>query len=207
MRYNATGGNNTAIGYAAYGNSSYTNLSNSTALGYGANVDASNRVRVGNTSVNGIGGQVGWTNYKKGSEMRSAKEDVPGLSFILKLRPVTYYFDLDRIAANNKTPDSLRLRDAEAIAANILQTGFVPEEVDEAASKTGYSFSGVDKNENGIVGLRYSEFTVPLVKAVQELNKKNEEQQAEIEDLKAKLKEYSSLKAEIEALKALLNNR
>ena len=36
----------------------------------------------------------------------------------------------------------------------------------------GYDFSGVDapKNDKDIYGLRYSEFVVPLVKAVQELN-------------------------------------
>jgi hypothetical protein len=43
----------------------------------------------------------------------------------------------------------------------------------------GYDFSGVDKpkNESDMYGLRYAEFVVPMVKAIQE-------QQAMIEELK-----------------------
>ena len=62
-----------------------------------------------------------------------------------------------------------------------------------AAKKAGFTFSGVDvpKNENDYYGLRYAEFTVPLVKAIQELAAQNEEQkkinealEKEIEELK-----------------------
>ena len=44
------------------------------------------------------------------------------------------------------------------------------------------------KNENDVYGLRYAEFVVPLVKAVQELNQKNEAQQKEIEEWKTMVK-------------------
>ena len=39
-----------------------------------------------------------------------------------------------------------------------------------AAESVGYDFSGVDKpkNEDDFYGLRYAEFVVPLVKAIQE---------------------------------------
>ena len=48
------------------------------------------------------------------------------------------------------------------------------QEVEEAAKKLSFEFSGVDKPENkdGLYGLRYDNFIVPLVKAVQELSKK-----------------------------------
>jgi hypothetical protein len=64
--------------------------------------------------------------------------------------------------------------------AAILYSGFIAQEVELSAKEIGYDFSGVDvpKNENGIYGLRYAEFVVPLVKAVQE-------QQDQIEQLKA----------------------
>jgi hypothetical protein len=42
-----------------------------------------------------------------------------------------------------------------------------PEKI---AKSIGYDFSGVDVDEVGIYGLRYAEFVVPLVKAVQELS-------------------------------------
>lgn len=48
-------------------------------------------------------------------------------------------------------------------------SGFLAQEVDAAAQKVGYNFSGVDKSGT-LWGVRYAEFVVPLVKAVQELN-------------------------------------
>ena len=41
----------------------------------------------------------------------------------------------------------------------------------------GYDFSGVDapKNDKDLYGLRYSDFVIPLVKAVQELSAQNKE--------------------------------
>jgi trimeric autotransporter adhesin len=52
----------------------------------------------------------------------------------------------------------------------IRYTGFIAQEVEAAAKKAGFDFSGVDKptTENGEYSLRYSDFVVPLVKAVQE---------------------------------------
>ena len=44
-----TGANNTAIGYAA--DVASNNLSNATAIGNGAVVDASNKIQLGNASV------------------------------------------------------------------------------------------------------------------------------------------------------------
>jgi hypothetical protein len=52
----------------------------------------------------------------------------------------------------------------------------------------GYDFSGVDKpkNENDTYGLRYGEFVVPMIKAMQE-------QQQQIEDLKKQIEELKKL--------------
>jgi trimeric autotransporter adhesin len=64
----------------------------------------------------------------------------------------------------------------------ILLTGFVAQEVEQAAAATGFDFSGVDKpkNDSGLYALRYAEFVVPLVKAMQE-------QQQLITDLQKKV--------------------
>lgn len=53
---------------------------------------------------------------------------------------------------------------------------------------TGYDFSGVDKpnGADGIYGLRYAEFSVPLVKSVQELDQK-------VEDLTQKMQEQQAV--------------
>ena len=75
----------------------------------------------------------------------------------------------------------------------------------------GYDFHGVDKpkNETSHYGLRYAEFVVPLVKAVQELSEINQEQNVLIEKLlveqkkfKSELQQFATLKSEIEELKA-----
>jgi hypothetical protein len=54
----------------------------------------------------------------------------------------------------------------------VKQTGFIAQDVERAARQVGYNFSGVDapKKDSDFYGLRYAEFVVPLVKAVQELN-------------------------------------
>ena len=54
--------------------------------------------------------------------------------------------------------------------ASKRQTGFVAQDVEELANKLGYDFSGVVKpeNEESVYSLRYAEFVVPIVKAMQE---------------------------------------
>ncbi|HNU87209.1 MAG TPA: hypothetical protein PKJ94_02925, partial [Ferruginibacter sp.] len=68
----------------------------------------------------------------------------------------------------------------------ILYSGFIAQQVEQAAKEAGYDFSGVDKpkNENDLYGLRYAEFVVPLVKAVQEQQSIIKQQQVQIDELK-----------------------
>jgi hypothetical protein len=51
-----------------------------------------------------------------------------------------------------------------------LFSGFIAQEVEEAARSVGYDFSGVcaPRHAGEFYALRYAEFVVPLVKAVQE---------------------------------------
>ncbi|MFH2094877.1 MAG: tail fiber domain-containing protein, partial [Bacteroidota bacterium] len=184
---NTTGYCNTALGRNAFSfNSAYYN---STAIGYNAQVTSENMVRVGDNAVTSIGGQVGWTAFSDGRFKQDVAENVPGLDFILKLRPVTYHYDMDALAEFYHTPDSLRIPESEAIAGRILHTGFIAQEVEKSALESGYDFSGVDKpnNSGDHYGLRYAEFTVPLVKSVQELNAENESLKSEIQMLKSEI--------------------
>ncbi|MBT1708877.1 tail fiber domain-containing protein [Fulvivirgaceae bacterium PWU5] len=159
------GNYNTAIGYAAFqGNSS---LTNATAIGAGAQVFNSNEVRIGNVSVTRIGGQVNWTAASDGRFKTDIHEDVPGLEFIQQLRPVTYRVNHDVIVAKNAAAGV----DASAIPKDLtLHTGFIAQEVEAAARKVNFDFSGVSRPERPEewYSLRYAEFVVPLVKAVQE---------------------------------------
>ncbi len=106
---------------------------------------------------------------------------------------------MNAIARFHHTPDSLRLMDSERAKATIRYTGFLAQDVEKAAESIGYDFSGVDKpqHERDNYSLRYAEFVVPLVKAVQELEEENEqlraEKDAEIADLKARLSKIEAL--------------
>jgi subtilisin-like proprotein convertase family protein len=174
---NTTGNANTAIGVGAFllGN----NFSNSTAVGYYASITASNQVRLGDASVSSIGGYEPWTDLSDVRFKKEINQNVIGLDFIMRLKPITYQLDI--VGLNNflNFPDSLRNIDVEMGKESVVRHGFLAQEVEATANSLGFSFNGVDapKNENDHYGLRYSIFVVPLVKAVQE-------QQEIIEDMK-----------------------
>jgi len=202
--YNNTIGNyNSAFGADAGPNAG--NLENTTALGYLATTMVSNSVRIGNTSVTSIGGYASWSTLSDGRFKRNIKEDVSGLDFVNQLRPVSY--EVDKTALNKflRIPDSVAQR-SEVRKAPVRQIGFVAQEVEAVVKKTGYVFTGVEapQNENDHYSIRYAEFVVPLVKAVQELTaiineqeKKAEEQQLEIAALKEKLGINNSVAADV----------
>ena len=71
---------------------------------------------------------------------------------------------------------------------NVVYTGFMAQEVEKAANRpAGYNFSGIDKPQDAnkqTYALRYSDFVVPMIKAIQEQQKMIQELKKEIEDLK-----------------------
>ncbi len=193
---NTTGYWNTALGSEAfYFGSDYHN---STAIGFIVYINASNQVRIGNSNVTSIGGYANWSNVSDARFKTDIEENVPGLAFIKKLRPVTYHLDMDAIAKFTKTPDSLRMPEDEKLKAAEVQTGFIAQEVEQAANSLGYDFSGVDKPKNAddYYGLRYAEFVVPLVKAVQEQQQIIDEQKTKLQEqeqsMEAMKQEYES---------------
>ena len=121
-------------------------------------------------------------------------EDVKGLEFITRLRPVTYYRSIriaTAITGNNETPEYPGKYDVE----KIKESGFLAQEVETAAKEAGYDFSGITipKNDKSLYTLSYEQFVVPLVKAVQE-------QQKQINDLK---KDNEALKSRLEKVEKL----
>jgi len=194
---NTTGSYNTALGYSSY----YTGTaySYSTAIGFNSAITASNQIRIGDAPITSIGGYVGWSNLSDGRFKQNVQSNVPGLSFIKALNPVTYYLDMDALAYHLNTPDSLRRRDDEGSKSRVLQTGFIAQEVEQAAKSIGFEFSGVDapKNEHDYYALRYAEFVVPLVKAVQEQQEMIEQQSAKI---LAQQKQLELLQAQVKRL-------
>jgi hypothetical protein len=187
---NNTGSNNTALGYQAYRTGIFTN---STALGSGTAITGNNQIRLGNNVVTSIGGFTGWTNVSDKRFKKDIEENVPGLAFITQLRPVSYHLDMGAIAKLLEIPEESRDKESEKQKGAIVQSGFIAQEVALVCKALGYDFSGVDapKNNGDFYGLRYAEFVVPLVKAVQEQNAMLELQAIEIAMLKTQLEALS----------------
>ena len=189
LRNNVSGNWNTAVGYACGPGFGYSNLIHATALGYAAVNTANFQVRIGNDLINDIGGQVSWSTLSDGRFKRDIKEDIAGLEFINQLRPVSYTVDHAALVKSHNVPDSIAKQLSAARKSDIRQTGFVAQEVEATIKKGNYRFNGVKapENEKDHYSLRYGEFVVPLVKAVQELTAIMNQQQIEIEALKEKL--------------------
>jgi hypothetical protein len=217
---NTTGSNNTANGYEAgrYGsdgttendstnNSIYigaetksgaihtTGNTNEIVIGYGVVGAGSNTVRIGNSNMTSIGGQVGWTTLSDGRFKINRTTDVAGMYFIKSLTPINYNIDVNKLVnfyGEDDIIDSNGVKTKRVLTASELKernkkknkifTGLVAQDVKRIADSLGVSFSGVNKpeGENGTWGLDYAQFVPNLIKAVQE-------QQTEIDDLKAKL--------------------
>ncbi|MBF4494766.1 tail fiber domain-containing protein [Flavobacterium sp. JLP] len=164
--------NSVVIGNKAYPQKD--NDENEIVIGHDSRGRGSNTVQIGNDQMTSIGGQVAWSNP---SDVRLKKDIVKsnfGLNFITKLRPVTYKMKA---------------------GVTGLQSGFIAQEVESAANDIGYEFSGVVKpqSDKDFYSLRYSEFVVPLVKAVQEQQTQIEKQQTQIEQQQKDIQELKEL--------------
>jgi trimeric autotransporter adhesin len=196
MRANTTGSFNTAIGRTA--DVSVGNLSNATAIGFGAVVNASNKIRLGNTAVSAIEGQVPFTTPSDGRFKINIKENVSGLDFSMQLRPVTYNFKTSAfdnfLNKKNHTATSVNPINYSA-SEKIIHTGFIAQEVEEAANKVGFKFDGLrsPENENETYSLSYAQFVVPLVKAMQEQEQKINAQKRQMEAQQKRIEQLEKM--------------
>lgn len=200
---NSSGSSITAVGTGA--DVTLDGLINATALGANAKVCSSDTIVLGSSAVTGVYSTGtfyscgGFTTTSGASCMictsderckRNIQENVPGLAFIKKLRPITYYLDMDKVAElSNSTLKSLTNKKSDLK----FYTGLIAQEVEQSALEIDYEFDGViqPENEQDHYKLSYISFITPLIKAVQE-------QQCMIEDLK---KEIENLKSQQGRLK------
>jgi hypothetical protein len=224
---------NTAVGFEAGGsyNNGYNNVFvgantdvngtdyyNDIAIGHGTICTDVSQARIGNSYTNSIGGYADWTNISDGRVKKNIKQNVPGLAFINKLAPITYNLDLDaadkiiqpppRKDATGKLmqPTQYEL-EARKAKEQVIYTGFVAQDIEKAAKSLNYDFSGVDaaKNDKDLYGLRYAEFVVPLVKAVQELSQQNDAQRKINSDLQKQIDELKAMIASNQSTLVPLN--
>lgn len=188
---------NTPTGRASGPNSD--NLSNTLALGDSTTSSADNQTRNGEALMSGIGRTVGRSAHPDRRARSQATYDVPGLSFVRALRPVTY--QLDRAAAAPLTSPTGAAEDrfSKLARRDDRQFGVIAQQVEKVAQGLGFAFSGIDarSNSDSPHARRYNQFVAPLVMAVRE-------QDAQLESMRAELNEMrglvQTLQAQIEDL-------
>ena len=208
--YNTVVGANSGINYDNGYNNVFVGANNDVngagyynviAIGQAVTCTASSQARIGNEATNSIGGYAGWTNFSDGRYKKNMQENVKGLDFIMRLRPITYNLDVRGIRSHLGKPASTDPGTRQALADReaTIFSGFSAQEVEQAAAAAGYEFSGVDKpkNNNDFYGLRYGDFVVPLVKGMQE-------QQQMIQSLQ---KQVAALQEQNKLLMQLVNDK
>ena len=227
---NIDGAYNTAVGVAAtndlpssnfntvIGGIAHCSASNSVVIGYNSFTNTNNLALLGNPSTLFTGGYTNWTNFSDGRFKKDIDENVKGLDFIMRLKPVTYHMDVRGLykfwgispygKEDSITSAKYRYMIDDAITKKeaVRMSGFVAQEVEKAAIASNYDFDGVtlpthDKDHYRIA---YGEFVVPLVKAVQELSAQTIMQKQLIEQQQNKIElqqlQYEVLLKRIEAL-------
>lgn len=206
--------NSVFIGAAADANSSGYN--NTAAFGYNAVAQSSDKFYFGNAYVTECK-TTSWVSTSDGRFKFNVKEEVKGLEFIKKLRPVTYQMNTQQLNtflrqdALQAFPDSIIKNSSDtagfAASSNIIHSGFIAQEIQQAALECGFSSSIVSipsNNNKETYGINYGEIVVPLVKAIQELS-------ATIDSLKGvptakkATQDNDSLIKRIEQLESLMN--
>ena len=160
---------NTLIGLNAgsTGATPLTTGKNNTCLGNGANASSatvSNTITLGNSSITTLRCQV--TTITALSDIRDKADIIPvdvGLSFIEKLRPVTFKWDkrewyTDGNRDGSKKEDTLRI-------------GFIAQELKELQESENVTYLNLVSEDNpDKLEATPGNLMVPLIKAVQELN-------------------------------------
>ncbi len=179
----------------------YIGHSNSLVLGNNTQSTKTNQLRLGNITEVDLNGAV-IANVSDGRFKKEINENVNGLDFINALRPVTYIFDSEKYNDFHKELGGMA-------SSNIVESGFIAQEVEEVMQNTGYDFNGliVPKNtETDNYKISYEKFVVPLVKAVQEQQEIIESLQQQINDLNKLKTELLTLQASLTQFKASSNN-
>lgn len=209
------GYNNVFLGANTGTNSSgYYNV---ITIGQGTIATNVSQVTIGNGATATYRAYASWSNISDGRFKKNIKENVHGLDFIQLLRPVSYQLDaagLDGFLHKNVKQKVDKNSAAAAVytkalneKAAITYTGFVAQEVETAANKIGFNFSGLDApgNADDVYSLRYADFVVPLVKAVQEqqaiIEKQDQRISSQQQHIDALEKRLASLEKKMQQLK------
>ena len=194
---NTTGGGNTLIGRGA--GASITTGNNNLCIGKGTDVNTgaatsrlglgvalsltgADQIKIGIASdfiVNTFISNATWSHSSDERLKKNITDDSLGLTFINKLRPVTY----------NWKPFEEQPEDIRGTASNKKDDrkyhGMIAQEVKQSLDDVGVNtFTGWTENEEGVQMISEQMFVYPLIKAVQELSTQVDELKSELLALK-----------------------
>jgi hypothetical protein len=190
--------NNTCLGYYSVCNNSVGSTYYADCTAIGANcrqyMTGNDQIQLGTTSTN-----VYAFAFNSGRSDARDKADVKdtslGLDFINKLRPVDFRWDYrdlyrDDYIDENHNLVSVQVPKDGTRKRNRFHHGLIAQDVKTIIEETGADFGGFQdhkiKGGDDVYTLAYGEFIAPLIKAVQELNKKNEQLEERIKILESK---------------------
>ena len=190
-----TGGSNSALGNTALGE--ITTGSNNFAIGNdagrsnspgGAIITSDNQGVLGNNNITYIGAKVSLSVTSDKRDKTDIKDFTHGLSWIKKLRPVTYHWD-----QRSDYSDDLSVVPDGTHKKSKLNIGLIAQEELEVEKEHGYgddrdSMLITDLSEDGNhFSMKYEKLVPILINAVKELSAKNDTLAAEVEQLKSQL--------------------
>ena len=123
-----------------------------------------------------------WTQASDVRLKRNVQDDTLGLSFIMKLRPVTFQWK-----PSNEVPKELTSHHFEENKKDLKATmnGFIAQDVKQALDEVGAGTQGIwSKQKDGTQALSREMFIMPLVNAVKELKAELDAVKAELAALK-----------------------
>jgi len=212
---NTTGNGNVAIGYGSgdaltegdyntflgfFTDASSGNLNNATAIGANAVVDASNKVRIGNSNVTVIEGQVDFT-YTSDKNKKENFLDINSEQILQKIKK----FNLQ---SWNYKHDPQELRHYGPVAQEFF-TAFGHDGVGRIGSDT--TLTGSDVNGINMIAIQALEKrTTQLnekINEISDLKKDNQQLKEEMFLLKSKIEKLESLFSKVEQLTKPKNNQ
>jgi len=186
-----TGDKNVLIGSSTA--ASKAAATNQIVIGHGASGTADNSAVIGNSDITSVyaasdGSAILYAYGIIQSSDRRVKKSINtlayGLNFIMKLRPVSYYKlhprNYPQELKDKFYPDG-KIRQVGAEDYDKLQVGFIAQEVKAVNDEMHAENNIVSIDEDGFHRMDYEKIVVPLVKAVQE-------QQGQIDELRAQIK-------------------
>ena len=198
-----TGDSNTAVGDRA--GSDVTSGDNNLFLGQdagrtgapgGSITTANNTIVLGDGNIANAHIQVDWTVASDKRDKTDVEPVKMGLDFVKELEPVTYRWD-KRSKYVDESDDTVDLNDVVHDGTHKedwSDIGFLAQDVEVLEEKYGHKITDktnltTNLSEDGKqYGIQYSKFVPILVKAIQELSKKNDALETKNDALEARIK-------------------